>query len=49
MHLDASSVILLLSVLLGVSEALAQVPQIQANSIFQALQNILKVLVGPKK
>jgi hypothetical protein len=35
---------LVLAVLLGISEALALVPQIKANSIFQAILNGLKFI-----
>jgi hypothetical protein len=37
---------LILAVLLGISEALAMIPAIQANSIFQLILNILKKLAG---
>jgi hypothetical protein len=36
------------TVLLGISEALAVIPFIKANSIYQLLLNILKALAGKK-
>ncbi len=41
-------VILVLTVLLGVSESLALIPNIKANSIFQLVVGILKALLGKK-
>ena len=35
---------LILAVLLGVSEALAVIPQVKANSIFQLIADVLKKL-----
>jgi ABC-type methionine transport system permease subunit len=46
MHIDSGTITLILGVLLGISEALAQIPSIKANSIFQAIVNILKALTG---
>lgn len=40
------SITLILAVLLGISESLALIPQIQANSIFQLLFGIIKKLAG---
>lgn len=40
------SITLILAVLLGVSEALAMIPQVQANSVFQLVLGILKKLAG---
>jgi hypothetical protein len=45
MHIDSGTIAIILGVLLGISEALASVPVIQSNSIFQLIQNILKALV----
>lgn len=46
MHLDAATLAMIFGVLFGVSEALAAVPQIKANGVFQAINNILKALAG---
>jgi hypothetical protein len=40
------SLILILSVLLGISEALALLPFFKSNSIFQAVWNFLKMFKG---
>lgn len=40
---------LALSLLLALSEALAHIPSIQANSIFQLIVNLLKKLAPEKK
>lgn len=40
------SITLILAVLLGVSEALALIPQVQANSVFQLVLSVLKKLAG---
>jgi hypothetical protein len=42
------NLVLILAVLLGISEALALVPKLKANSIFQLVVSVLKALV-PKK
>lgn len=39
---------LVVAVLFGVSEALALIPGIQANSVFQLIFNALKALQAPK-
>lgn len=39
------SITLILAVLLGISEALALIPQVQSNSVFQLVLSILKKLV----
>lgn len=39
---------LIFGVAFGISEALAAIPQIKSNSIFQLVGNILKVLAGKK-
>lgn len=46
MHLDSASLALLFGVLFGISEALAAIPAVQANGVFQAISNILKALAG---
>jgi len=43
LHSDTG--VAILASLLGVSEALAAIPQIEANSIYQAIRNGLKKLV----
>lgn len=42
----SNNIVLILAVALGISEALALIPQVQANSIFQLVLNILKKLAG---
>lgn len=44
--MDMSKVALIMSVLFAVSEALALIPSIQSNSVFQLIFNILKSLAG---
>ena len=39
---------IVVTVLLGISEALAAIPAIKANSIYQLIVNILKALAGKK-
>ena len=46
--MTSETLVLILAVLLAVSEALALIPQVKANSIFQMILNILKSLVGKK-
>ena len=38
--------VLIFGVLFGMSEALALIPQVQANSVFQLLQSVFKTLAG---
>lgn len=40
---------LILGVLFGLSEALALIPGIKSNSVFQLVYNLLKSLTGPKQ
>ena len=42
------NIVLISSVLLGVSEALSLIPSIKANGIIQLIMNILKMLLGKK-
>lgn len=46
--MDQQQIVIILGVLLGLSEALALIPAVQANSVFQLIFNILKKL-APKK
>lgn len=41
-----STITMILAVLFGVSEALAGIPQVKSNSVFQLIFNILKSLAG---
>lgn len=41
-----NTVVMVLTVLLGISEALAQIPVIKANSIFELALHLLQALVG---
>jgi hypothetical protein len=43
------NIVLICSVLLGVSEALSLIPWIKANGIIQLIMNILKMLLGKKE
>ena len=40
---------LVLGILFAISEGLAQIPQVKANSIFQAVFNVLKILKGKQQ
>lgn len=42
------SIILVLAVLGGISEALSLIPAVKANGVFQLVVNILKALLGKK-
>ena len=46
--MTATSVAIIAVALLAVSEAIALIPAIRANSIFQMIWNLLKVLAGKK-
>jgi len=46
---DVVTLSIIIGALLAVSEALALIPAVNANSIFQMLWNILKMLAGTKK
>ena len=43
--MDQGQLVIILAALLAVSEALALIPSLQANSVFQLVMNILKGLV----
>lgn len=43
-----TNVIIILGALLAVSEALALIPSVKSNSVFQAIINGLKAVVGKK-
>lgn len=47
--MDAHMITVILGVALALSEALALIPGVQSNSIFQLIVNGLKALVGEKK
>ncbi len=40
---------IIVGALLAISEALALIPSVKANSIFQMLWNVLKIMAGAKK
>ena len=46
--MNASTIALIFSVLFGISEALALIPQVNSNSIFQLIFSVLKTLAGNK-
>ena len=46
--MTATSVAIIVVALLAVSEALALIPAVRANSIFQMIWNLLKVMGGKK-
>lgn len=46
--MDQGMIVIVLGALLAVSEVLALIPGLKANSIFQLVVNILKSLVGSK-
>lgn len=46
MHFDSNLLAMVFGVLFGISEALAQIPQVKANSVFQVLAGILAKLAG---
>jgi len=41
-----SNTVVILAALFAISEALALIPQIKSNSVFQFLFNLLKTLIG---
>jgi hypothetical protein len=47
--MDPKSLAVILGALLAISEALALVPGIKANSIFQMVVNVAKALIGKKE
>ncbi|MBA7570138.1 hypothetical protein ES708_11885 [subsurface metagenome] len=46
--MEVKTIAVILAALLAVSEAIALIPAIRANSIFQMIWNLLKVLAGKK-
>jgi len=47
--MDVSAIVVYIAVALGISESLALIPKLKANSILTLIINILKTLLGPKK
>lgn len=48
MEIDTGLVSLVLGVAFGVSEALALIPVVKSNSVFQLIYNVLGTLTGKK-
>ncbi|MBA7474187.1 hypothetical protein ES707_09535 [subsurface metagenome] len=46
--MTATTVAIIIAALLAVSEALALIPAVRANGIFQMLWNLLKTMAGKK-
>ncbi len=46
--MEANNIAIVFAVLFAASEALSLIPAIRANSIFQMIWNLLKVLAGKK-
>lgn len=46
MHLSTETLMMIFGVLFGISEALAVIPVVKSNSVFQMISNILKALAG---
>jgi hypothetical protein len=46
--MNAMNMAILFGVLFGISEALALIPQVKSNSVFQLIQQILAMLAGKK-
>jgi hypothetical protein len=46
--MEASTIYIILGALLAISEALALIPAVRANSIFQGIWSLLKILGGRK-
>lgn len=46
--MEAEKIVIISLALLAVSEALASIPAIRANSIFQLIHNIIKTVAGKK-
>ena len=44
--MDISTILIIVGALLAVSEALALIPVVESNSIFQVIVNILKSIKG---
>lgn len=47
--MDQAQLVIILAALLAVSEALALIPALKANSIFQLIVGVLKSVVGKKE
>ena len=46
--MDITSIAVIFGALFALSEALALIPSIKANSVFQFVYNVLRMLVGKK-
>jgi len=46
--MNTMNMAILFGVLFGISEALALIPQVKSNSVFQLIQQILAMLAGKK-
>lgn len=46
MPLSTENLVMLFGVLFGISESLALIPSVKANSIFQVIATVLKALAG---
>jgi hypothetical protein len=46
---DVTTISILVSALLAVSEALSLIPGVQSNGIFQVVWRVLKIIAGAKK
>ena len=44
--MSAETVILILSVLFAISEALSMIPQVKENGVFQIIYSVLKIAAG---
>lgn len=47
--MELGSISIIIGALLAVSEALALIPNVKANGVFQVVWNLIKILAGPKK
>lgn len=47
--MDISTITLIITALLAVSEALALIPNVKANGVFQCIWHVLKIVAGEKK
>lgn len=47
--MDIATITVIVSALLGVSEALSLIPGVQSNGIFQVAWRLLKILAGAKE
>jgi hypothetical protein len=46
---DVTTISIIVSALLAVSEALSLIPGVQSNGIFQVVWRVLKIIAGAKK